>query len=101
MAELKYSGQLPSSEEFKQALLQVITSANPVDDLLELSARLHDFEAKYQMPSESFYQQYQAGMLNEELQHCIEWASIYRIFLKTKRLIESALLRAAVQPSLA
>jgi len=84
MSELIFRGKLPSSEEFRQMLAQAIAAANPVDDLLELGNRLYAYEQKYQMPSAAFYQRYQAGTLDEELQHCTEWAAIYDLFVKTQ-----------------
>ena len=52
---------------------------------------------KYQMRSADFYKKYQAGSLEDELQHCLEWVTTYDFFLKTKRKLETALMRAAVQ----
>lgn len=39
-------------------------------------------------------------MLDDDLQHSTEWAATYDLFLKTKRTLESTLMRAAVQPQL-
>jgi hypothetical protein len=100
MPELNYHGGLPSSDEFHRALSQAISTASPVDDLLELADRLREFELRYHLPSEEFYQQYQAGTLSEELQHCIEWAAVYDLSLKTRRILEATLMRAAVKPEL-
>lgn len=99
MSELTFHG-LPSSEEFRRRLAQALATANPVDDLLELADRLRGYEQKYQMPSAEFYRQYQAGILDEDLRHCVEWAATYDLFVKTKRLVETTLMRAAVQPEL-
>ena len=85
MSELTFRGNLPASEEFRQTLAQAIAAANPVDDLLELGNRLHEYEQKYQMPSSDFYRRYQIGALDEELQHCTEWAAIYDLFVKIKQ----------------
>ncbi len=89
---------LPSSEEFRQALAQALATANPIDDLLELTNRLREYEQTHQMTSADFYQRYLAGALDEELQHCTEWFAVYDQFLKIKRIVEAALMRAAVQP---
>lgn len=98
MPTLVYKNQLPSPEKFKQDVAQAMAATNPVDDLLELADELRIFKQTYNMRSEDFYLQYRAGALDDELQHCIEWAAAYRIFLKTKRMLESTLMRAAVQP---
>ena len=100
MSELTFRGSLPSSEEFRQMLAQAMAATNPVDDLLELGNRLREYEQKYHMSSAVFYQRYQAGTLGEELQHCIEWAATYDLFVKTKRIVEATLMRAAIQPEL-
>ena len=99
MTKLEFD-HLPTQEEFAQALSQAMSMANPVDDLLELFERLHAFEQKYGLSSAEFFQKYQAGELPEPLQHCIEWAALYDLFLKTKRVLEATLMRAAIQPEL-
>ena len=98
MSTLIYKGALPSPEEFERDIAEALKNANPVDDLLELANELHAFEHKYQMSSSDFYLQYQAGVLDDELQHCMEWAAIYDMFTDTKKRIESALMRAAIMP---
>jgi len=98
MTEFAYQGALPSPEEFRQTLAQAQAAANPVDDLLALSARLHVYEQRYALASDAFYRQYQAGTLNEELQHAVEWVALYDLFIKTKRMLEATLMRVAVQP---
>jgi len=37
--------------------------------------------------------------LDDELQHCVEWAAVYQLFLQTQQVLEAALMRAAVQPA--
>jgi hypothetical protein len=62
---------------------------------------LWKFEQKYQMSSVDFYEKHQTGSLvDDELQHCIEWAATYDFFVKTKRKLEAALMRAAIQPEI-
>jgi hypothetical protein len=97
MSKLTFKGRLPPQEEFCQALYQAMANVNPLDDLLELSHELREYEQKYQISSAQFYQQYQAGLLEDELQHCMEWATTYTSFVETKRQLETALMRAAVQ----
>lgn len=98
MSKLTYKGGLPPREEFRQALAQSIAATNPVDDLLELSNELQKYEQTYQLSSAEFFQKYQAGTLDEPLQHCIKWASVYDLFMKTKRMLEATLMRAAIYP---
>lgn len=100
MPKLTYENQLSSSDEFQKALAQAMAETNPVDDLLGLANNLWEFEQKYQMSSADFYEKYQTGSLDDELQHCIEWVATYDFFVKTKRKLEAALMRAAIQPEL-
>jgi len=97
MPKLTFKNGLPPPDEFRQALTKVIAEVNPVDDLLMLSRELYEYEKKYGMHSEDFYAKYQAGVLDDELQHCMEWASDYESFTEIRRGIESALMREAVQ----
>ncbi len=89
MTELTFENNLPPSDEFRQALAQAMAMTNPVDDLLALSNQLRKYEQKYHMSSGDFYQCYQAGTLDEELQHCIGWAATYDLFLKTSRKVKN------------
>lgn len=100
MPTLVYKGSIPSPEQFQAHLDHALATANPIDDLIELAYELRDFEQKYHMSSEDFYLRYQAGALEDELQHCLEWAAAYDAFVETKRLLEVTLMRAAVQPLL-
>lgn len=97
MAELIYEDGLPPSDDFRQALAEALAMTNPVDDLLELADRLREFEEEHKMTSADFFQGYQRGTLDEQLQHCTEWAAVYDLFIKTKRMVEATLMRAAVQ----
>lgn len=99
MPELIYQQPLPPADEFLAAVSQASATANPVTDLLELARSLWTYEQRYQMTSAQFYAGYQAGVLEDALQHCIEWVAIYRMFLKTQQILESTLMRAAVQPA--
>ena len=100
MVMLRFEGGLPDPKVFRQRLSQALVETNPVDDLLTLSNQLHGFEQHYQISSDDFYQRYQEGELDDELQHCIEWAATYELFIKTRRALEATLMRAAVQPEL-
>ena len=100
MSELTFKGSLPPSAEFRRALNEAIAMTNPIDDLLELADRLRGFEQQHNISSTDFYRQYQAGTLGDELQHHVEWVAIYDLFVKTKRVIEATLMRAAIQPGM-
>ena len=87
-------------ETFPQAVAQALAATNPVDDLLDLARRLRDLELAHHLPSDVFYQRYRAGLLDEALQHRVEWAASYEMYIALKRMVESAFIRAAVQPEL-
>ncbi len=96
MTTLTFNG-LPPSGEFRKTLAQALATASPVDDLLELSHRLFEYEQEHRMPSADFYQQYQAGTLDDDLQHCVDWAAVYDLFVKTKRIIDALIYPAAAK----
>ena len=97
MPKLSYTAEtMPSSEEFQRQLTQAFAEANPVDDLLMLVEELRQYERQYSMTSAAFFRQFQAGALNDELQHCIEWAATYDVFLEIKRSIEVGLMQVAI-----
>ncbi|MEA3339785.1 MAG: hypothetical protein U9R15_07450 [Chloroflexota bacterium] len=86
---------LPTSEEFERMLARTITQSNPVDDMLEIADELGEYEREYGMTSAEFYEQFNRGVLDDELQHCIGWAGAFEIFTKLKRVVEAALMREA------
>ncbi len=97
MGTIIFKNKLPDSNEFQKVLSQTLMSTNPVDDLLELSKKLNEYEQKYKLSSVQFIQRYQAGLLDDNLQHCLEWVATYDLFVKIKQLLESALMRSAIE----
>ena len=89
-------GNIPTPEQFSKDLAEAIGKANPVDDLLELADLLQGFEQQYGMKSEDFHRQFQAGQLDDELQHCMKWEAFYDAYLRTRRVLELSLMRSAV-----
>ncbi len=84
-----------SSEEFQRQLAEAIVASNPIDDLLELAADLRCYEEKYEMASEEFYRRFKAGQMGDDFDF-FGWSSCFRMYTKTRRSIESALMRASV-----
>ena len=88
---------IPTPTEFRADLDEATEMANPVDDLILLANRLWKFEQEHGLLSAEFYELFQKGVLNEELQHCFSWYTTYNVFLKEKHLIEATLIRAALK----
>ena len=84
-----------SSEEFQRQLAEAMAASNPIDDLLELAADLRCFEEKHAIASDEFYRRFQAGRMGDDLD-IMEWASLYHMYCRVRRRIESALMRAAM-----
>lgn len=76
---------LSLSDEERQLLEIKIQKNSLQNQLADLDRRLKTFEQKYQMPSESFYQQFQAGELGDSMDF-FEWNTYYEM-----RNIESTL----------
>jgi len=49
-------------------------------ELSDLSARLLDFENQYNLPSEQFYQRFQAGKMGDDAD-MFEWSAFYQMYL--------------------
>ena len=79
---------------------EALAKSNPLDELLELSRELYEFERRFGMGSEEFYARFQRGELDDELQHQVDWAGAYYIFMELKKRLEAALIREAVQQEL-
>jgi len=96
MPVLTYTeGNIPTSEQFRKDLEDASKRANPVDDLTELVEALQEFEREYGLDSADFYKQFQAGQLDDELQHCMEWAALYDAYLRTRKVLKLALIQSA------
>lgn len=101
MPKLSYTAEtMPTPEEFQRQLTQAMSEANPIDDLLLLAEELRSYEMRYGLTSADFWRKYQAGALSDDLQHCVEWAATYDLFTEQKHLLETALMRAAIAPSI-
>jgi hypothetical protein len=87
-----------SSEEFQRHLAEAMAASNPIDDLLELAAELRCFEEKYAMASDEFYRLFKAGQMGDDFDF-FGWSSCFRMYTKTRRAIESALMRVAIWPT--
>ncbi len=90
------SSQKIKPEEFDQKLKEAMENSSPLDDLLELADTLKEYEIKYNMSSSVFYERFNQGELGDDMDF-IRWAGRYYMFLKGKRQIEMALMRAALQ----
>ena len=89
-------GKLPTSRQFRRMLRKAVAESNPLDDLLDLTRKLRDYEVRYDLTSEMFYERFQRGELDDELQHCLAWAATYEMFLTLRDRLEAALVRDAV-----
>ena len=70
--------------------VQTITYRSPIDSLSALVRTLLFYEQQYQMSSEEFYAQYQAGKLQDSADF-VEWAGDYQHYLELKTELEKRL----------
>ncbi|MGQ9627009.1 MAG: hypothetical protein ACUVV0_08930 [Anaerolineae bacterium] len=87
--------KMPTPEEFRKLLAEAMTQNNPVEELLQLFRELLEYEKKYGMTSQEFYEKYKRGEMGDEAD-IISWAITYHSFIECKELIEAALIREAV-----
>jgi hypothetical protein len=69
---------LSLSDEERQLLERKIQKPSIVQQVEDLEQRLRQFEEKYQMPSERFYQRFQAGELGDSMDF-FEWNTYYEM----------------------
>jgi hypothetical protein len=69
---------LALSDEERQWLEREIQIASVSKQVEDLKSRLKKFEETYQMPSEHFYQRFQAGELGDEIDF-FEWNAYYEM----------------------
>jgi len=84
------SETMPTPEEFTRMLREASEQYDPVEELLRLERELVTLERKYDMSSAEFYSQYQSGELGDAMDF-IEWAGLYRLHSRLKKLISSSL----------
>lgn len=84
-----------SSEEFSRMLREAVEQSNPIDDLLELAEDLRNFEQKYGMASDEFFQKFHAGQMGDELDF-FEWSFCVKAYRHMRKSIELAMLRGSV-----
>jgi len=76
-----------SSEEFQRILHEAWENASPLDDLIELTRDLVLLEQQYGMDSAQFYERFQRGELEDELDY-FEWATKFEMYCQAKEEIE-------------
>ena len=83
MATLTFSSQTtPSTANFQAMLHEVMSTANPIDDLLILTEKLHAYERQHNLSSSAFFTAYERGELPDSLIHEVAWAGTYDMFLR-------------------
>lgn len=71
-----------------------IEYSSPLDALIAVSKRLSIKEERYVMESESFYDQFKKGKL-DDTSDFVEWANDYQHYLKLRHNLELKLRRVA------
>lgn len=66
------------SEEERQYLEKEVYKSSLVKQMEDLENKLKEFEEKYQIPSQQFYQQFQAGQLGDS-NDFFEWNTYYEM----------------------
>jgi hypothetical protein len=73
---------------------QTIEYTSSLDALIAIAKRLSRYESQHKMESEDFYQDYNQGMLPDDVIF-IEWANDYRHYLALRQELEQRLNYAA------
>lgn len=69
---------LSLSQEERQLLERELQKPSDSEQIGDLKHRLKQFEEKYQMPSQQFYQRFQAGELGDSIDF-FEWNSYFEM----------------------
>ncbi len=70
---------LSLSEEERQLLDSQVQESSIAKQIADLENRLKNFEEKYHLPSESFYQRFQLGELGDSIDF-FEWNTYYEMW---------------------
>ncbi|MEW6621109.1 MAG: hypothetical protein AB1422_17555 [bacterium] len=79
----KILGQYHNQEMFAQHII-AYQIAELKQALLNIRLDLQQFEQKYQLKTEEFYQQFQKGLL-EDTEDFMIWAGVYEMFQENSR----------------
>ncbi len=83
MATLTFPSQTtPSTANFQEMLHEIMSTANPIDDLLILAKKLRVYERRHNLSSSAFFAAYERGELPDSLMHEVAWAGTYDMFLR-------------------
>ncbi|MEA5419360.1 hypothetical protein VB712_08980 [Spirulina sp. CCNP1310] len=74
---------LSLSDEERQYLDHEISKYSISQEIAEIEQKLQEFEQKYHMKSEYFFQQFQAGQLGDSIEF-FEWNTYYEMLSSAK-----------------
>ena len=101
MPHLSYDEKsMPTPEEFRKALDEMMEQDDPVGDLLYIHRKLVLLEEKYGIPSEEFYRLFYEGKMGDDVD-MIGWVWYYRELTALKSAISQALDKIALEPQAA
>jgi hypothetical protein len=67
---------------------------SPIDEFAYLIRRLAEFEARFGMSSETFFERFQLGQCDDTAES-IEWSNYYQAFVDVRTALEGQLRHAA------
>lgn len=86
-------------EQLREMMSEAWEKYDPLEELLQLERQLANFEQQYKMPSQKFFEQYQAGKMGDDVDY-VRWAGRYRLYLRLKETISKSLELVLHQPVL-
>lgn len=89
MTKVRFTAEsMPQSgNDLQQALRVALERTTPLEDFVQVVRDLTQYEMRHGMNSRSFYTQFQAGELGDEID-LIRWANKYEVYQETKAELE-------------
>ena len=98
MPHLSYdANSMPTPEEFRKALHEMMEQYDPVGDLLFVHRKLVLLEEKYGVSSEEFYRLFYEGKMGDD-PDMFGWAAYHREFTSLKSAISEAINQISSEP---
>ncbi len=82
------TGQVSELMDYTVDKLFSVEATEARQDIEELTAALLTYEERFDMPSDAFYQRFEAGELGASADF-IEWASFYDMFLNAQKRLQA------------
>ena len=86
-------------KQLREMMSEAGEKYDPLEELLQLERQLANFEQRFKISSQHFFERYQEGQMGDDVEF-VRWAGRYRLYLRLKETISKSLELVLHQPVL-